>query len=483
MKFLKKSLTSKFFLLHLVRFAVCVIFTLGTSQLHAAGGYLSFSPLGKTPGTFSKVDFYFDVVRNPGPSSEVYYAHNFSFKTTTGKILSGYIGLQSTDIIGTGAYALVSLWPGHGEVVSMVPGPDAKCWEANDTAEGHVASCDITKENPLANGIQNGDRFRIYIDSVQGRKNTYEFGIENLTQKKNNVLGQITFTDVIGINPSGLSHFLEYFGSNASHCGLIPYTAYIEKGPIGYSGVETVKYQVVPNPDGPFGPCQNNITFIDNYASAKVEFAIPKHPFTPNDLGCNNGDDCLLNSIMDTQYEFSTFDGNWSFNLKLPQHSLRNAELSVSSHAGYTSALFSEGSGIVLVFPFGTMRLATSIMFHTNDKYTFVNRGSTDTSAWEPGGSSFKSLSPNQSGPYIPGAPRLVVYKMSDGDWNSTIYLPDNPTADQLVIIHSDASWSSQLHSSSTGPVVATLATGKTVVYQYGSKGWKRIDWQSVEAL
>lgn len=281
----------------------------------ATGGYLTFASPAGTPALLDELDFTFRMGNNPGPDANVYFSHNFNFISSRQEWpgLSGYIGLQSTAILGAGTqtYALVTVWPQVGQVVNLQPGPAATCNEQNASAEGHVATCVITSANVLATApMKNGDTFRIYIRNVdapapnpvltspfstgpahgpimrpvaplRGGVHMYQFGIQNLRSGAVTVLGTMSIIGISGLSSAGVSHFLEYFGGNAGDCRAIPYTAYTEEGPVGWSAGKKYRYSVFPNPQAPtFGPCQSNVTFATDNLRGSVEFAIDT-PYRP----------------------------------------------------------------------------------------------------------------------------------------------------------------------------------------------------------
>lgn len=208
--------------------------------------------------------------------------------------------------------------------------------------------------------------------------------------------------------------------------------------------------------------------------------------FTPKDLGCENanGDPpCRLDSDGSiSPYKFETFDGNWGKYLFVPTYLSKAVTLDILSQATFTSAIADDGSNpgfmtLQLKLPFGNLQIFTDITLHTNDEYVFSKSGGYSF-YWVPQpGKSIDYSSPNNGGAYIAGSPRFLVYQMQNGNWGQDIYLPDHPMSDQLVIIHSDASKSSQLHSSSNGPVMATISNGQTLIYKYVNQAWSNIQY------
>jgi hypothetical protein len=246
-------------------------------QAHAVGGYLSFPPPAGAPAVMDEVNYYFRMVNNPGSSAGVYYAHNFNLKFNDGSVdVGGYMGLQSASIIpNTYSYALATIWPKAGQVVSLKPGPNAQCDEQTQSAEGHVATCTITNLNILADPLTNGDTFRLRITAtpvVSGTKDV-TFRIVNMRTGANSVLGTMRIIGVAGVKSNSLSHFLEYFWPNGNSCETTPYTAYTEYAPIGIRQGLTYKYTVVEDAAGLFGPCQNNVAYTPDNSAATVEFS------------------------------------------------------------------------------------------------------------------------------------------------------------------------------------------------------------------
>jgi hypothetical protein len=242
------------------------------------GGYLSFLPPPSVPAEFDQVDFHFRMIDNPGRNANAYYAQNFNIRFSDGSpTVGGYMGLQSTSYAtGKDSYALATIWPLPGQVLSLSPGPNARCTEAPTSAEGHIATCTITAAHPLADAMRNGDTFRLYVKvvSADAAGKVFRFGIVNRSNNAEYVLGDMKLRNAVGINSFGLSHFLEYFGANSASCATIPYTAYTEYAPQGFKSGSAYRYRVTTNPDGPFGPCQKNIAFSQDGSAATVEFAI-----------------------------------------------------------------------------------------------------------------------------------------------------------------------------------------------------------------
>jgi hypothetical protein len=199
--------------------------------------------------------------------------------------------------------------------------------------------------------------------------------------------------------------------------------------------------------------------------------------FTPTELGCYS-DACTLRDSS-TPYKFRTYDGDWSKRLLLPDTN-QIMTVDIASDASFTSSI---GSGSVdtaklaLSFAFGAFDMYSDISLHTGDRYIFNIYVASNGYAWSPVGDSVYYMQPNRNGSYIPNSNRMVIFQMFDGDWSSKIYLPDQPLDDQLVIIHSEAGYSSQLYSSSNGPAIVGISKGQTLIYKYSGGNWKPVSW------
>lgn len=230
--------------------------------------------------------------------------------------------------------------------------------------------------------------------------------------------------------------------------------------------------------------CKGILTLIGALVASSMAYAQAGGIFTPNDLGCANADGnppCRLDSDGSVSpYKFETFDGNWGKYLFVPTFLNKGMTLDILSQATFTSSIADDGSNpkfmtLQLKLPFGKLQMFTDITLHTNDEYVFSKSGDY---YWVPqSGKSINYASPSSGGTYIAGSPRFLVYQMQNGNWGRDVYLPDHPVDDQLIIIHSDASASSQLHSSSNGPVMATISNGQTLIYKYVNQTWTSVQY------
>ena len=266
------------FLFCLKHFVVITCLFAAAQSAMATGGYISFPTPANAPQALDELNYYLQMVSNPGSTANAYYAYNYKFVPEGNAAeIRGYMGLQSTNIFGKSTYALATIWPQKGQVLSMTAGPNADCYIANGTAEGDIATCKTNPDNPLTQAMANGDNFRVYIRLVgastwPSRSKIFEFGVENLRTRSVSVLGHMQLANMAGINSKGVSHFLEYFGSNLTDCRQIPYTSYIQNGPVGISSGLSYPYTVVPHQE-PFGPCPARLTTLST-TSMKVEFAL-----------------------------------------------------------------------------------------------------------------------------------------------------------------------------------------------------------------
>jgi hypothetical protein len=202
--------------------------------------------------------------------------------------------------------------------------------------------------------------------------------------------------------------------------------------------------------------------------------------FTPNELRCN-GDSCSL-SDWSTPYKFRTYDGNWSRRIVLPR-TTQPMTVDIASDASYTSSIRNspaDAASMALSFTFGAFNMYSDIALHTKDRYIFNIYVASNGFAWNPVGDSVYYMQPNRNGSYIPNSNRMVIFQMFDGDWSSKIYLPDQPLDDQLVIIHSEATYSSELRSSPNGPAITGISRGQTLIYKYYDGSWNAPDRRGI---
>lgn len=198
---------------------------------------------------------------------------------------------------------------------------------------------------------------------------------------------------------------------------------------------------------------------------------------TPVELGCGSSACQLFNGL--APYKLMTYDGNWSKQIVMPS-AHQGLVLDMESGATYASLIVSEQGdrpAIYLSFAFGDYKINTDIRMHTGDHYIFDIARTRGGYAWRPIGNSVRYMQAARDGAYMPNAPRLLVYQTTNGSWYSDIYLPDQPGDDQMVIVNSDASYSSQIHGSSKGPAIAGISKGQTIVFKYVNNKWTTIDW------
>lgn len=456
--------------------SVTLAAALFTGHAMAAGGYVTYQPPSGIPSLVSQVSYYFTMQRNPGRTAFAFYGQNFTFQTSAGGSFGGYIGLVSGEFIpGKDTYAMLTLWPPQTELVSLQPGSNATCSQAPLPGGGYTASCSITASHPLADKMQNGHKFRLYVNNTSGK--TYSFGIENTNTGANYVIGTMTFQTVTGINSSTLSHVLDYLAANNAYCGLLPQTEYRLDAPKAVANGTQYTYTVVAH-QNPLVPCANNVTFAANNSWGQVQFSLDQNLYRPSDLGCHTGDPCLLNTREQAIFNFQTQDANWSRNIYLPSANTVGNSISIASTAAYWSHIMSQGKpGPSLKFTFGTIHLSRPLTLFTNDQFAFANTGTAADAAWTPGGSSFLATSPNESGQTVPASHRLIYYRLMDGNWLPDIILPGTGLANQMVIIHSDATYQANIRASASGPVLDTLTKGSTFVYEYNG-GWTKVTFQ-----
>ena len=245
----------------------------------ALGGYLSFLPPSNIPSSLDELDFYFQMIVNPGPKAFMYYAHNFAFNAGNqgGQQLTGYIGPQSNGGNDNARRTLViaTVWyDKEDRLVAYNSGPDSSCQPEHNGPEsqgGWLIQCRVNDKSEIAQAdMPNGTTYKISIKrtAANSSKETYEFAIQDLVTGKKTVLGSMTFSNIAGINPQWPSHFLENFGGNFN-CQNVPYLAYTEKGPAGIRLGTSYAYTVHPNPAGPFD-CNAHVSFSANYDAGTV---------------------------------------------------------------------------------------------------------------------------------------------------------------------------------------------------------------------
>ncbi|MEQ1963214.1 hypothetical protein ABLB69_08555 [Xenorhabdus khoisanae] len=280
---MKRSLPIKLFNLFCILVSSFAI--LNINKATALGGYLSFKAPTNTPSQFDELDFFFRMIKNPGPLSYMYYAHNFAINSsnTTEEQLGGYIGPQLvSNANNRRTSAIVSVWSNRPDrVISYFAGPESKCTIEHGGPEsqtGWLIQCAINDNSKFAQtDMPDGTTYKIVIKNVNqnnlaAAEESFEFSIQNLVTKEVTVLGTMTFSNVKGINPLALSHFLENFAGGYD-CQTVPYLAYSEDGPIGIRNNKKYTYTVEKYPTAPFD-CHSNLAFSENNSSAIVEYAI-----------------------------------------------------------------------------------------------------------------------------------------------------------------------------------------------------------------
>jgi hypothetical protein len=443
---------------------------LGSGNAMATGGYLSFPAPANVPATLEEVDFSFQMVNNPGAGADAYYSHNFNFLPSAGgQSISGYIGLQSSGVIGGQSYALATIWPGQGQVLAMQSGPDANCSSSSSTPEGSVATCVITGASPLAGAMANGDLFKIYIKQIDTTSSpvaskTYEFGIQNLRTGIVSVLGSMQLANIAGINSSGLSHFLEYFGGNAGDCHQIPYTAYIEKGPVGIAGSDHYQYGVV-NVDG-FGPCPNRLTSSSAQTSMEVEFALNNLYgnyviSTQGELNSLDNAGSYLTGLFSNHGTVTmvTSDGNWIPNVVLPSNLQDGYEVAFKINSNYpVTVQYNNGQHVDLSY---------------SDKVSFIRRGGAWVYQYGHVISSPAELSNlDGAGAYLNSVladSNNVEIVTADGSWVGNINLPGKSPDGSHVFFEINSGYGVTV---SYGNTSLYLPNGSRQMFTYQSGAW-----------
>lgn len=205
--------------------------------------------------------------------------------------------------------------------------------------------------------------------------------------------------------------------------------------------------------------------------------SIPGETYSPAQLGCNSGVCQMPDWWM--PYKFYMYNGNWGRQLIFP-NAHWDVAIDISSNAQYTSSVSSDSNGnTYLSFPFGSFNVKTDVKVYQKDHYIFNARRMGFSTAWMPVGESVRYMLPSRDGVLISNATRMVVFQLYDKNGARDIYLPDHPMSDQLVIIHSEASYASQIHGSSSGGAIAGISKGQTLIYKYSSGSWKAISWST----
>ncbi|MDC9598059.1 hypothetical protein [Xenorhabdus anantnagensis] len=258
---------------------------LSINKVAAMGGYLSFNPPPNIPSQLDELNFFFRMIKNPGPLSFMYYAHTFAINSDTSESkLTGYIGPQSNggNDNNRRTLAIATVWYNRSDrLISYSASSESSCHTEHGGPEsrtGWLIQCLINDDSKLAQtDMSDGTTYRISVKNIHQKNlsvgvERFEFSIQNLVTNKKTVLGIMTFANVKGISPSGPANFLENFGG-IYNCQTIPYIAYGEDAPIGIRNNKKYAYTIAKNPDGPFS-CNSNVTFSENHLSAVVEHAI-----------------------------------------------------------------------------------------------------------------------------------------------------------------------------------------------------------------
>ncbi|WP_340617002.1 hypothetical protein [Xenorhabdus entomophaga] len=281
---MKRSLLIKLFNLFCI-LLVSSFSMLNINKATALGGYLVFKAPANIPSQFDELDFFVRMIKNPGPLSNMYYAHNFAINSsdTSEQQLFGYIGPQLvSNENNRRTFAIISVWSNRPDrVISYFAGPESKCTIEHDGPEsqtGWLVQCVINDNSKFAQtDMPDGTTYKIVVKNVNqnnlaAAEESFEFSIQNLVTKEVTVLGTMTFSNVKGINPLAPSHFLENFGGGYD-CQTVPYLAYSEDAPIGIWNNKKYTYTVERNPTASFD-CYSNLAFTENHSSAIVEYAI-----------------------------------------------------------------------------------------------------------------------------------------------------------------------------------------------------------------
>ncbi|KPA92007.1 MULTISPECIES: DUF2599 domain-containing protein [Pseudomonas] len=177
----------------------------------------------------------------------------------------------------------------------------------------------------------------------------------------------------------------------------------------------------------------------------------------PGAYGNTPGGDPAYNFPM----TFRTGDGDWASDLSLPDLAPAAAQLTVSTGASYPSVLSLRNTDIGV----------QSISMNRGDSLAFLYDSASQR--WKV---QTHEYTPNTVGAVIPDftSPRVIRYSLGDGDWTDNVTLPGNAGDGNIVLVRSDATYSTTISPPpGTGdPVVMNRGESYAFVYQYASNRW-----------
>ncbi|MDF0604697.1 hypothetical protein HZU77_003390 [Neisseriaceae bacterium TC5R-5] len=131
---------------------------------------------------------------------------------------------------------------------------------------------------------------------------------------------------------------------------------------------------------------------------------------------------------------FTLSNGNWVPEIQLPQNPADKAQVNIISYAAYSSTL----NTAAVDFPM------TQLTINNGDNYLFTYNA--QNKKWRIEGTNVSYLTPNSNGAVIANNPKPVsFYSMADANWAAEIKLPAIAKNNDLIIIRSNATWSSAI--------------------------------------
>ncbi|MCU4347725.1 metalloendopeptidase CpaA [Acinetobacter lactucae] len=190
-------------------------------------------------------------------------------------------------------------------------------------------------------------------------------------------------------------------------------------------------------------------------ASSMITVAIAATTLSPNQ---NNKSGVIPSGYDDLIFTIS--DGNWVKTISLPSTSKEGALLTIKSTAGLSSEI--DLSNVKINKKgFLTLKSGNTFSFKfTGDKWELY--------VAEPE----NNFNPTKNGNTVPNfSASIAQYSIDDTAWAETVYLPQNPTNDQLLIVKSTATKAAKIDSQNT--LFASsfkLNKNDSYIFQYNQK-------------
>ncbi|MEC7120871.1 MAG: hypothetical protein VXW65_13360, partial [Pseudomonadota bacterium] len=133
------------------------------------------------------------------------------------------------------------------------------------------------------------------------------------------------------------------------------------------------------------------------------------------------------------QITFNLSNGNWAPTLTLPQTATDGATITIQSSAGYASNLITTNTD----YPLG------SLTIRDGETLSFTYRAANQR--WI---ISTTTYTPNTHGANIPDLTGLKVvrYQIQDGNWTSSVNLPQSAAENTVVLVSSTATWDASIN-------------------------------------